>query len=75
MFDRRTRLSYQVASEVNRHFGERTYQSIIPRNVRLSESPSFGKPIILYDRMCRGAHSYLDLAEEFLRAHTERMVA
>ncbi len=75
MFDKRNRLAHQVAGEVNRHFGDLTFRAVIPRNVRLSESPSFGKPIILYDRMCRGAHSYLDLAEEFLSANADRLVA
>ena len=75
MFDARTNLSRQVLDEVVEHFGEQTYQSIIPRNVRLSESPSHGKPIILYDKMCTGAHSYLDLTGEFLQHNPLPMVA
>ncbi|MCA9561849.1 MAG: ParA family protein [Myxococcales bacterium] len=75
MFDTRNRLSHQVASEVNEHFGNLTYRSVIPRNVRLSESPSYGQPIIAYDKLSRGAHSYLDLADEFLTQNMGRMVA
>jgi chromosome partitioning protein len=75
MFDGRNNLAHQVAQEVSAHFGDLCYRSIIPRNVRLSESPSYGKPILLYDAMCRGAHSYLDLTEEFLRHNLSRMVA
>jgi chromosome partitioning protein len=76
MFDQRNRLAHQVVSEVQSHFGDLAFRSIIPRNVRLSESPSYGKPIILYDRMCRGAHCYLDLTEEFLTGNSpDRMVA
>ena len=75
MFDTRNKLSHHVAREVNTHFGDITFKSVIPRNVRLSESPSHGKPIVLYDRMCRGAHSYLDLTDEFLRSNTGRIAA
>jgi chromosome partitioning protein len=75
MFDPRNNLAHQVAHDVVEHFGPLTYRSIIPRNVRLSESPSHGKPILLYDRMCRGAHSYLDLTEEFLQQNLRQMVA
>jgi chromosome partitioning protein len=75
MFDARNNLAHQVAQEVSTHFGDLCYRSIIPRNVRLSESPSYGKPILLYDALCRGAHSYLDLTEEFLRHNLSRMVA
>jgi len=75
MFDTRNKLSHHVAREVNTHFGDITFRSVIPRNVRLSESPSHGKPIVLYDRMCRGAHSYLDLTDEFLRGNTGRIAA
>ena len=75
MFDVRNNLAHQVAREVNTHFGELTFRSVIHRNVRLSESPSFGKPIVLYDRMCRGAHSYLDLTEEFLRGNVAQFAA
>jgi chromosome partitioning protein len=66
MFDRRNNISHQVAEEVRKHFGPLVFNTIIPRSVRLSESPSFGKPIILYDASSRGAESYLDLAKEVL---------
>ncbi len=64
MFDRRLKLSNQVAEEAIDYFGETVYTTTIPRNVRLSEAPSFGKPILLYDVECAGARSYLELAEE-----------
>ncbi len=66
MFDRRNNLSWQVAEELKKHFPKLIYKTIIPRNVRLGEAPSFGKPIILYDITSSGAQSYLSLAEEFL---------
>jgi len=66
MFDRRLRLSNQVAEEAIDFFGETVYQTKIPRNVRLSEAPSFGKPILLYDVECVGSRSYLDLAREVI---------
>ena len=66
MVDPRQNLTEQVANEVRGHFGERVYATTVPRNVRLSEAPSFGKPILLYDVGSKGAKSYLDLAREFL---------
>ncbi len=66
MFDTRNRLSHRVAEEVNSYFGSRVFKTIIPRNVRLSESPSHGLPIILYDINSRGALSYMKLAREIL---------
>ncbi len=66
MFDPRTSLSHQVAAEVRRHFGDVVYTTIIPRNVTLSEAPSFGRPVILYDARSKGAQSYLRLAKEIL---------
>jgi chromosome partitioning protein len=66
MFDRRTRLAQQVVAEVKEHFGELVYETTIPNNVRLSESPSFGKPVLLYDIESKGAQAYLALAREFL---------
>ena len=67
MFDGRTNLSIQVAQEVKRFFGAKVYSTVIPRNVRLSEAPSHGRPITAYDRNCRGADAYIALADEFLR--------
>ncbi|MBN2178784.1 MAG: ParA family protein [Deltaproteobacteria bacterium] len=66
MFDTRNRLSHRVAEEVNKYFGSQVFKTIIPRNVRLSESPSHGLPIILYDINSRGALSYMNLAREIL---------
>jgi len=66
MFDKRNNLSRQVAEEVRSHFGPLVFNAVIPRNVRLSECPSFGKPIILYDVDSRGSESYLELAKEIL---------
>jgi chromosome partitioning protein len=66
MFDTRNRLSHRVEEEVNKYFGSRVFKTIIPRNVRLSESPSHGLPIILYDINSRGALSYMKLAREIL---------
>jgi chromosome partitioning protein len=68
MFDARNNLSHQVAEEIKNHFKGTVFNSMIPRNVRLSEAPSYGKPIILYDVNSKGAESYLDLAKEFLTA-------
>src|SRR5213078_4353288 len=65
MYDERMNLSRQVAEEVRTHFGEKVYRTVIPRNVRLGEAPSFGKPIILYDIRSRGSEAYLNLAREF----------
>ncbi len=67
MFDSRTNLATQVAGEVNEHFGELVFQTIVPRNVRLSEAPSFGQPIVDYDPTSRGAEAYNDLAGEYMR--------
>ena len=67
MFDGRTNLSLQVAEEVKHYFPGKVYATVIPRNVRLSEAPSHGKPISAYDRTSRGAESYIALASEFLR--------
>jgi len=64
MYDARTNLSQQVIDEVNNYFEDRVYDTIIPRNVRLSEAPSFGKPITLYDTSSKGASAYRALAKE-----------
>jgi chromosome partitioning protein len=66
MFDARNNLSHQVQNEVRNHFKEAVFQIVIPRNVRLSEAPSHGKPILLYDVTSKGAQSYFDLAKELL---------
>jgi chromosome partitioning protein len=67
MYDERMNLARQVAEEVRGHFGDKVYQTVIPRNVRLGEAPSFGKPIILYDIRSRGSEAYVNLAKEFIR--------
>jgi chromosome partitioning protein len=66
MFDARLSLSRQVAEEARKFFSDRVYKTVIPRNVRLSEAPSFGKPIVLYDPHSSGAESYRELAKEVL---------
>ena len=71
MCDMRTNLARQVASEIRRFFGDKVYETYIPRNVRLSEAPGFGKPIIEYDPTSSGAKSYLELAREFLKRYPE----
>jgi chromosome partitioning protein len=69
MVDMRQNLAEQVATEVRSHFGDKVYDTPIPRNVRLSEAPSFGKPILLYDVASKGAKSYMEAAREFLARH------
>ena len=71
MFDARTNLSIQVVDEVKKHFRNKVYRTIIPRNVRLSEAPSYGLPIILYDPKSRGAECYMELAEEVIEYSEE----
>ncbi|MEJ2221717.1 MAG: ParA family protein [Desulfobacterales bacterium] len=66
MFDKRTNLAYQVAEEAENYFEELVFKTMVPRNVRLSEAPSFGKPILLYDATSAGAQSYFELARELL---------
>ena len=67
MFDPRTRLSSQVVDEVRRHFPDLTFDTVIPRSVRLSEAPSYGKPVLEYEPTSRGASAYADLAQEIIR--------
>jgi chromosome partitioning protein len=67
MFDSRNNLCHQVASEVRNHFKGRVFKTVVPRNVRLSESPSHGKPALLYDVNSTGARAYLELAKELIR--------
>ncbi len=66
MFDKRNSISQSVADEVRSYFEDQVFKSVIPRNVRLSEAPSFGKPVLLYDIRCRGSESYMALAREIL---------
>ena len=67
MFDRRNKLSIQVDTEARKFFNEKVYKTVIPRNVRLSEAPSHGIPILVYDKFCAGSKSYTSFADEFLK--------
>jgi len=67
MFDKRNRLSELVASDVRAHFGDKVYRTVIPRNVRISEAPSHGRPVLVYDTGCAGSQAYIHLAGELLR--------
>jgi chromosome partitioning protein len=75
MYDGRNNLSDQVALDVRQHFGEKVYKTVIPRNVRVSEAPSFGKPALLYDHKCAGSQAYMHLASEVLHRERARLVA
>jgi chromosome partitioning protein len=72
MYDRRNALSGQVEADVRGHFGDKVYQTVIPRNVRVSEAPSFGKPALIYDLKCAGSQAYLNLARELVRRERAR---
>jgi chromosome partitioning protein len=67
MFDNRNMLAQQVSAQLVSHFGKKVYQTIIPRNVRLAEAPSYGMPVLLYDRASKGAQAYLELAQELIQ--------
>jgi len=67
MFDERTNLARQVVEDIRQHFGDKVFETIIPRNVRLGEAPSFGKPVLAYDIKSKGAEAYLALGREFLK--------
>ncbi len=71
MFDGRTNLSIQVVQEVKKYFGAKVYKTVIPRNIRLAEAPSYGMPIVEYDPRSKGAQAYTDFAEEFLERERE----
>lgn len=71
MFDQRNKLSDQVASDVRQHLGDKVYRTVIPRNVRLSEAPSYGKPALVYDHRCAGSKAYMKLASELIRRERE----
>ncbi len=75
MFDKRNNLSDLVAADVRDHFGDKVYETVIPRNVRISEAPSHGKPVLLYDFRCPGAQAYVHLAGEVLRRERLRLTA
>lgn len=67
MYDRRNNLANQVVSDVREHMGDKVYETVIPRNVRVSEAPSYGKPALLYDLQCSGSQAYLKLASEVIQ--------
>jgi chromosome partitioning protein len=73
MFDIRLRLSQQVAEEVRKYFGDKVYKTIIHRNVRISEAPSYGKPVILYDALSTGSQNYIALASELLERNSKKV--
>ncbi|MEM7766035.1 MAG: ParA family protein [Pseudomonadota bacterium] len=75
MYDRRNNLSDEVADQVRTFFGNKVYDTVIPRNVRLSEAPSFGKPALLYDYRCPGSEAYIKLASEVLQREKSRLAA
>jgi chromosome partitioning protein len=75
MYDRRNSLSAQVASDVREHFGDKVYETVIPRNVRVSEAPSYGKPALIYDLKCAGSQAYIRLARELVGRERERLKA
>ncbi len=75
MYDKRNSLSALVAKDVREHLGERVYQTVIPRNVRISEAPSYGKPAIIYDLQCAGSQAYVSLAKEVIGRERQRPLA
>lgn len=74
MFDGRNNLSGQVEADVREHFGDQVYKTLIPRNVRVSEAPSFGKPVLLYDLNCPGSQAYLALAKEIVQQEKRQAI-
>ena len=73
MFDKRNKLSSQVDAEARKHFKDKVYKTVVPRNVRLSEAPSHGMPCLVYDKNCSGSKSYISLAEEFISQGNQSM--
>jgi len=73
MYDRRNRLSAQVAADVRKHLGRAVFKTMIPRNVRIAEAPSFGRPVLTYDPHCAGSKAYLQLADEMLLRHGKKI--
>ena len=69
MFDPRNILAQQVSDQLQKHFGEKVYRTVIPRNVRLAEAPGFGLPVLYHDEQSKGAQAYLELAKEILAGH------
>ena len=75
MFDKRNNLSDQVAADARNHLGAKVFDTVIPRNVRISEAPSHGMPALVYDHRCAGSRAYMDLAREFLKREREPLAA
>ena len=75
LFDKRNKLSTQVAMDVKKHLQEKVFETMIPRNVRVSEAPSFGMPAIVYDRKSKGSQAYLKLADEILKKNNNKEAA
>jgi chromosome partitioning protein len=75
MYDARNNLALQVVEDVRSHLGDKVYRTLIPRNVRVSEAPSYGKPAILYDLKCAGSQAYLQLASEVIQRERNRKAA
>lgn len=75
MFDKRNSLSDLVAKDVREHFGDKVYQTVIPRNVRIAEAPSFGKPALIYDLRSAGSQAYVSLAREVISRERARKAA
>ena len=73
MFDKRNKLSSEVDTEARKHFKDKVYKTVVPRNVRLSEAPSHGMPCLIYDKNCSGSKSYVSLAEEFINQRNQSM--
>ena len=73
MFDKRNKLSSQVDNEARKHFKEKVYKTVVPRNVRLSEAPSHGMPCLIYDKSCSGSKAYMGLADEFINQKNQSM--
>ena len=70
MYDKRNKLSTQVEKEARDYFSEKVYTTVIPRNVRLSEAPSHGMPVLIYDKLCLGSRSYFNFTDEFINQET-----
>ena len=75
MADFRTKLTQEVINEVKKHFGDKVYNAVIPRNIKLSEAPGFGKPIFLYDKESEGAKKYKELANEFMALNVSQFIS
>ena len=71
MYDKRNKICEMVSNDVKNHFNDKVFKTIIPRNVRMSEAPSFGKPVLMYDLKCPGAQAYVSLAAEILKQETK----